>query len=131
MTKTTSSTEADAHVARALEHIEAAQRELERACQELSPIIGGAPQWKRISALYDRVRMGWYWLHGWAQKHRGRLDLDVLGRAAIAQADGPRPFLLHLHWCPEHGPVMRTDEDGCCPSCGRDCHPDAPPEKRE
>lgn len=28
--------------------------------------------------------------------------------------------------CPECGPVQRTDEDGCCLSCGMDCNPDAP-----
>jgi len=84
MTDPTILAEADAYVARALERIEAAQCELDRACQELSPIVGGFGRWKRISALHDRVRSEWYQLHAWAEKHRGRLDLDGIGRAVIA-----------------------------------------------
>ncbi len=91
MTKTSSSAEADAHVARALEHIEEAQRELDRACQELSPIVGGFARWKRISALHDRVRSEWHQLHGWALKHRGRLELDGIGRAALVRTEGKAP----------------------------------------
>jgi hypothetical protein len=95
MTDPTISAEADAHVARALEHIEEAQRELDRACQELSPIVGGFARWKRISALHDRVRSEWHQLHGWALKHRGRLELDGIGRAAhlraLAKAEGRTP----------------------------------------
>ena len=91
MTETTTSAEADANVARALAHIEAAQCELGRACQELSPIIGGAPQWKRVSALYDRVHTEWYRIHLWAQKHCGRLDLDSIGRAALAKVEERQP----------------------------------------
>lgn len=41
MTEPKFSGEADADVARALEHIEKAQRELDRACQALSPRQGG------------------------------------------------------------------------------------------
>jgi hypothetical protein len=84
----TISAEADAHVARALDRIEEAQRELGRACAELSSIIGGAGQWKRIRALYDRVHAEWYRVHGWAEKHRGRLDLDGIARAALAPPSG-------------------------------------------
>jgi hypothetical protein len=88
MTDPTNSAEADAKVAIALAHIEEAQRDLDRACQALSPIVGGFARWKRISALHDRVRSEWYQLHGWAAKHRGRLDLDGIGRAALSKTGG-------------------------------------------
>jgi hypothetical protein len=95
MNDPTISAEADAHVARALEHIGEAQRELDRACQELSSIVGGFARWKRISALYGRVCAEWHQVHGWAAKHRGRLDLDGIGRAAhlraLAKAEGRTP----------------------------------------
>jgi hypothetical protein len=75
----------DEKVAAALDHIEEAQRELGRACQELCPIIGGASQWKRVRALYDRVHDEWHRVHAWAEKHRGRLDLDGSGLSALAR----------------------------------------------
>ncbi len=85
MTDARFAAEADAKVRAALDHIEEAQQELGRACQELCPIIGGASQWKRVRALYDRVHDEWHRVHAWAEKRRGRLDLDGSGRSALAR----------------------------------------------
>lgn len=76
---------ADAKVQAALELIEEAQRNLGRACQELCPIIGGAGQWKRVSASYDRVHAEWYRVHAWFEKKRGQLELDESGRRGRAE----------------------------------------------
>lgn len=83
---------AEAHVRRALELVEAAQHQLEEACRELSPVVGGVRQWSAVGALVDRVRSRWYALDSWLAKNRGRLDLDAGTAAAeAARADGGRP----------------------------------------
>jgi hypothetical protein len=70
----------------------------------------------------DRLREALDVLLSWAS-HRGGLPPSIEARARAALSTGPRYWL-----CPEHGPVTRTDEDGCCLVCGRDCHPEAPKE---
>ena len=76
---------ADEKVAAALDHIERAQRDLGEACALLCPIIGGVKAWERVSKLYDRMHAEWCRIHAWAEKHRGRLDLDGSGRSALAR----------------------------------------------
>ena len=72
--------EAVARVREAMALVEEAQRNLELACQRLSPIIGGAGQWRKVGALYDRVRAQWYTLDGWLRTNGHKLKLDGVGR---------------------------------------------------
>jgi hypothetical protein len=73
--------EAERKVRAALDHVEAAQRELERATQELCPIIGALPAWRRLGALTDRVHNEWRRLR-YEQPKRG-YSLDEDGRRAL------------------------------------------------
>ena len=79
---------ADAKVQRALDHIESAQRQLDKACQELCPIIRGLSRYQRIGRLHRTVELDWHRLNDWARKHRGKLDLDESGRAELAPDAG-------------------------------------------
>lgn len=76
---------ADAKVKAALDHIEAAQRLLDKACQELCPIIGGLRQHEAIGMLHRQVELRWHKLNDWARSHRGKLDLDESGRRALVE----------------------------------------------
>ena len=75
--------EAQRKVRAALESIEAAQRLLGRACEELSPIIGAVGPWGRVGKLYDKVHAEWHRVR--ALLDRRKLDLDESGRAALAK----------------------------------------------
>jgi hypothetical protein len=75
--------EAQRKVRAALDHIEAAQRLLGSACEELCPIIGAAPAWGRVGKLYDKVHAEWHRVN--ALLDRRKLDLDESGRAALAK----------------------------------------------
>ncbi len=77
---------ADARVQRALNHIEAAQRELDRACQVLCPVIGGLPQYERAGRLHRTIELEWHRLAEWARKRKGKLDLDESGRRELEEA---------------------------------------------
>lgn len=78
--------EAERKVREALRHVEAAQRELELACQELCPVIGALPDWERIGKLRDRVNAQWHRLNEVRPRSGYRLDED--GRRALAKALG-------------------------------------------
>lgn len=58
-------------VRKALDHIQAAQGQLDRACAELSTLVGGIPAWRRVSKLYDSVHAEWYKVKGFADQDRG------------------------------------------------------------
>jgi hypothetical protein len=77
--------EAERKVRAALDHLEAAQRELGRACEELSPIIGAVTPWGRAGKLYDRIHAEWHRLNIFLQKNRERLGLDESGLRALAE----------------------------------------------
>jgi hypothetical protein len=77
--------EAERRVRAALANVEAAQRELGRACEEMSAIIGGIPPWERLGKLYDRVHAEWHRLNLWFNGARSKLDLDEAGRRALAK----------------------------------------------
>jgi hypothetical protein len=76
---------ADAKVQAALDHVEAAQRQLDQACQALSPIIGGLSRYQRLCRLHQTVHADWHRLNEWARAHRGKLDLDESGHRALAE----------------------------------------------
>lgn len=40
--------------------VEAAQTQMELACQELSSIIGMVPAWNKASKLHDQIKAFWY-----------------------------------------------------------------------
>ncbi len=75
--------EAERKVRAALDHIEAAQNLIERACQELCPVIGALPAWTRIGKLRDRVNAEWHRLY--EVRPRGGYGLDEDGRRALAR----------------------------------------------
>jgi hypothetical protein len=75
--------EAERLVQRALDHIERAERELDAACQALSPVIGALPDWQRIGKLSLKVHAMWQRLH--EVKPRGGYRLDESGLAALAR----------------------------------------------
>jgi hypothetical protein len=86
--------EAERKVRAALANIEAAQRLLGKACEELCPIIGAVGPWGRVGKLYDKVHAEWHRVNAFLQNKRGRLNLDESGRAALARhlaANGPTP----------------------------------------
>lgn len=65
-------------VRQAMDRIEAAQSELERACAALSPIVGAVPEFHRLVKLHDRVRGEWFRLEQKLQKGRWRIWMDRL-----------------------------------------------------
>jgi hypothetical protein len=67
----------------ALDHIEAAQRELEKACGELSALIGAIPDWERVGKLGERVHAAWRKLA--YTEPRGGYSLDEFGMRALAK----------------------------------------------
>ncbi len=52
----------------ALDLIEEAQRLIERAGQELSPVAGAADEWHDTMQLYSRIKRQWYQLDRWQEK---------------------------------------------------------------
>jgi hypothetical protein len=69
-----------ARVERAMELAERAQHLLGEALAELSPIIGGMVEWKRLSRLYDGLHAQWYRL----ERLRANTKLELDGCAAQA-----------------------------------------------
>jgi hypothetical protein len=76
---------AEARVRAALEHLQQAQVEVERARQQLAAVVGVLPEYDRLGKLYERVRAEWYRLA--AKRGSPRLDLDSDARARLAQCD--------------------------------------------
>lgn len=66
---------AEAKVLAALEKIERAQHALESACADLSPIIGGMPDWKRVGKLADKTHAAWRKL-AYNSRSNWRLDSE-------------------------------------------------------
>lgn len=75
--------EAERKVRAALDLVEQAQHTLEAACQELSAVIGAAPDWARIGKLAERVHQAWRRLA--YTKPKAGYGLDEFGRAALAK----------------------------------------------
>ena len=67
---------AEARVASALDHLEEAQRLVERARQELSSVCGMAAEHRRLGALYGQVKGCWHAVRERASRLQGRLVLD-------------------------------------------------------
>jgi hypothetical protein len=55
---------------RALGHLEAAQRELGYALENLSPVVGLVKEWERVGKLYGTVNALWHRLNGLAGPFR-------------------------------------------------------------
>lgn len=82
--------EAERRVQAALVHIESAQHELERACQELSPIIGRLPDYNRTAKLAAKAHELWRRIS--YVRPRNRYGLDAGGLADLARRLGtPAP----------------------------------------
>ncbi len=58
----------------ALDLIEEAQRLIERAGQELSPVVGAADEWHDTMQLYSRIKRQWYQLEHWNQRQMSQSD---------------------------------------------------------
>jgi hypothetical protein len=63
----------EARVARALEHVQRAQDEKDRALQQLSSIVGAAPMGDRGRKVREAIRSFWYRLDG-ANRRKWQLD---------------------------------------------------------
>lgn len=63
-------------IEKALDRIERAQVELNAACAELSPLVGLIPEWKRVGALADRVKVQWHRLENIRRKRKPGVRLD-------------------------------------------------------
>lgn len=70
-------------IAYACKQIEAAQRLLGRACEELCPIVGLAKEWERLGNLYDKVHAEWHRVN---LKVEGGFDLDGDAKRRFAEA---------------------------------------------
>lgn len=79
--------EAIYRISKAIEHVETAMVEIDRACEQLSPIMGMIPIWKKAGSLYNQIR--------------GLLDkLEVLRNLS-------KPWELDssaMKWLDEHAP---------------------------
>jgi hypothetical protein len=69
---------ADIRVRVALRSIEEAQQLMDQAVQALCSVKGMVDEWKRVGAVYDRVKGAWYVVERRAEQltREGRLILD-------------------------------------------------------
>lgn len=95
-----------------------------------------------VAALEDESPDGedqtenWNWGYGCAMGRAKKAA--VTGRKQAHQYDGDAPdpqpsapdVVASLHICPECGPGCRSDEDGCCKTCGADMFHDDDGERR-
>jgi hypothetical protein len=75
--------EAERRVRKALDHVQNAQAELDRACAELSNLERGVVVWRLIGKLYDRVHAAWYRVEEF--RKQGRFTLDGIALEALAK----------------------------------------------
>lgn len=82
-----------AKIAKAQQHIEAAQNQLDSARSELSALMYGAPAWKACGALRERVHAFWYRVGDLRGMKRVTLDATNIERLAraIEAAQQPSP----------------------------------------
>ena len=76
--------EAERRIRKALEHVQRAQAELGRACEELSNIAPEPAARRELGKLYDRVHAAWYRVE--AFRKSGRFDLDGIARETLARS---------------------------------------------
>lgn len=82
-----SAAEARARLWRAMENVQCAQNELDRACSELFHVAGASPTERRIFRVRERVHALWYVLEDIARGnkvHKWRLD-GMVGPRFIAE----------------------------------------------
>lgn len=75
--------EAERRIRKALDHVQQAQAELGRACEELSNIEPEPAARRLLGQLYDRVHAAWYRVE--AFRKAGRFDLDGIARESLAK----------------------------------------------
>jgi uncharacterized Zn finger protein (UPF0148 family) len=74
--------ETDRRIRAALDHIQRAQDELDRATNALSPITYIGPEWKAVGAARDRVHATWYRVRKTLDRPKATLDGDARERLA-------------------------------------------------
>jgi hypothetical protein len=74
--------ETDRRIRAALDHIQRAQDELDRATSALSPITYIGPEWKALGAARDRVPAVWYRVRKTLDRRKATLDGDARERLA-------------------------------------------------
>lgn len=82
-----STTEAQARVRKALEHIERAQRELSDASSTLSSVEGVLDQWELLGKLYDQVKAAWHDLNSVPDD---KVDLDEMSKDSWTKKNASR-----------------------------------------
>ena len=102
-------TPAEAKVFEALDRIQAAQRELELACQALSPVVGAMPDWEHLSKLTDRVQAEWHRLNS-------KLERGSAWRAGLRLDSEPFEFTGACERCGELVSDGRRVHRECEPS---------------
>jgi hypothetical protein len=70
-----------ARVERAMDLAEQAQVLLGAALAELSPIVGGMVEWRRLGKLYDELHAQWYRLE--RLRENPKLELDDCAAQAL------------------------------------------------
>lgn len=65
-------------VNKAMDKIQAAQNLLQEARSELSSVQHGAPAWRRLGSLYERVHAEWYRTRKLLDNSRIRIDREPL-----------------------------------------------------
>lgn len=75
---------AKARLRNAMVHIERAQNELDRACQELSPITWGDPLYTACGKIRERVHTFWYRVKNFRDTNK-KYGLDASNIEALAK----------------------------------------------
>jgi hypothetical protein len=79
--------QAAARVERAMDLAQRAQHLLGAALAELSPIIGGMVEWKRLGRLYDGLHAQWYRLE--RLRTSPKIELDGCAAQALKEPGEP------------------------------------------
>ena len=80
-------TVAGGRIQAALDHVERAQMELERASQELCDVTGMTPEWTKLGKLQDQVHIHWSKIK--RKYDKGRFGLDEAGRRNMGKSPSP------------------------------------------
>lgn len=70
----------------AMHHIQQAQNEMDRACEMLSALCFGAPEYKKAWALREKVHTFWYVVQSLRQRGKVRLDSTNVEAMAVRLA---------------------------------------------
>lgn len=73
----------------AMHHVQQAQNEMDRACEMLSALCYGNPEYKKAWALREKVHQFWYTVQSLRQRGKVRLDRTNVEALAVRMAQQP------------------------------------------